>query len=286
MIKDISYVSIAVNNIDTAIRDFNRVYGLHEVTPITHSRAFGWLRVILGNGPEAFLELLQPVDDKLPLGRFLQGRGESFYLFSLQVDNIAAVARNLRAKNVRFASFPQDARPERIRTVWIHPRATTGLYIELSERLLENQLMGFGAGGVSRDILLKEVSYQAVVVRDIESASNLYQDILGLEVVSPRNTEPTLNFERVVLGTADRGILELMQPNDPTTAMGRYLESRGEGPYMVCFITDDVQKSVEAINSRGGRAHVDPNFGGFVHPNTNHGVLFQLSTRYLTRRRP
>lgn len=137
MITDLSYVSLVVNNIDTAIRDFNRIYDIHEVTPITYNRPYGGLRVILGNGAEAFLELLQPVDDKLPLWRFHQKNGEGVYLFSFVVDDLAATVRHLRARKVQFATWP-EGRPERIRSVWIHPRSTTGVYIELTEHLLEN----------------------------------------------------------------------------------------------------------------------------------------------------
>ncbi|MBI2888147.1 MAG: VOC family protein [Chloroflexi bacterium] len=283
MITDISYVSVAVRNIDTAIKDFNRIYGLQEVTPITYSRSFGWLRVILGNGPEAFLELLQPTDEKLPLARFVERNGESIYLFSFKVDDLAATVRHLRARNVRFASWPEGARPERIRSVWIHPRATTGIYVELTEHLLENELSGFGGGNLSGETLLRELSYLAAVVPEIESAARLYQDILGLEITGPRNTEATHKFDRVVLGAGGRGFLELMQPNDSSTPMGRFLASRGPGPYMACFLTEDVDRTVQLINQRGGNATRDPQYGAWLHPKPNHGLFMQLSTDYLGR---
>ncbi len=280
MITDLSYVSIAVNNIDTAIRDFNRIYGIHEVTPITYNRPYGWLRVILGNGPEAFLELLQPVDDKLPLARFLQKNGESVYLFSFVVDDLAATLRHLRSKNVQLATWP-EARPERVNSVWIHPRSTTGVYIELTEHLLDNTLQSFGGGSQQKDVLLTGLSYVAAAVADVEKAMKLYQDLLGLEITGPRNTEPTLNFDRVVLGAGKRGLLELMQPNDANSAMGKFIAKRGPGPYMACLMTDDVDHAVEEINKRGGIAQRDPQYGAWLHPRPNHGLFAQLSAHYL-----
>ena len=283
MITDLSYVSVAVNNIDTAIKDFNRIYGLHEVTPISYSRPFGWLRVILGNGPEAFLELLQPVDEKLPLARFVQKNGEGVYLYSFVVDDLAATVRHLRARKVQFSSWPEGARPERINSVWVHPRATTGVYVELSEHLMENTFSGFGAGAQSKEVLLQGLSYVAAVVQDVEAATSLYQDLMGLEITGPRSTEPTLNFERVVLGAGNRGLLELMQPNDPNSAMGKYLAKHGQGPYMSCFLTDDVERAVAEINQRGGQATRDQQYGAWLHPRPNHGLFAQLSQRYLER---
>ena len=136
--------------------------------------------------------------------------------------------------------------------------------------------------GVTRDALLRELNYVATVVRDVEEATTLYQEVLGLEVTSPRNTEAGLNFERVVMGVGGRGLLELMQPNDPTSTMGRYLDRQGEGPYMASFLVDDPAAAAEQVNARGGSATPDERYGAFVHPRTNHGLLVQLAGNYLT----
>ena len=119
-------------------------------------------------------------------------------------------------------------------------------------------------------------------MEDVEKARELYQDILGLEITGPRNTEPPLNFERIVMGTNKRGFLELTQPNDPNSAMGKYIEKKGPGPYMVCFTTDgDMDQAVDEINKRGGGAQRDRQYGAWMHPRPNHGIFAQISNRYL-----
>lgn len=278
-ITDMAYVSLATPNIEATIADFKKIFGMEEVAGMSVSRAYGWLRMVMGNGSECYQELLQPTNDTLPLERFVRDRGAGVYVTSYVVDDLAACYRDLKAKGVRFATGPEDARPERAGAVWIHPRATTGVYIELTEHLLTR-----GGTGASANIAptIKNVSYIGAVVRDLKAATELYQKVLNFDVITAPFDNKEYKYNGVMLGKDGRGYIELQQPYDEASTMGRFLKNRGEAPYFASFVTDDVKKAVELIKERGGNAFVDANGRtGWVHPKTGNGEMMELTDHYL-----
>ena len=280
-ITDLSYVSLAVPNLEVTVADYKRVFGLDETTPVTVNRPYGWLRVILGTGAECFQEILQPTNDTLPLARFVRDKGAGIYVTSFVIDDVAAAARDLQAKGVRIATGPEGARPDRVHAVWIHPRATTGVYIELTEHLLERTVPS-PASDLKPEPVLKNVSYLAAVVRDLDAATKLYQNILGLEIIRGPFKNEEFGYDGAMLGLDGRGYMELQHPYDDNNAMGRFLKNRGEGPYFASFIVDDPKKSVELIKARGGNAFLEANGRiGWVHPKTGNGQMMELIPQHL-----
>ncbi|MBI2885624.1 MAG: VOC family protein [Chloroflexi bacterium] len=280
-ITDISYVSVAVNNLETAVADFKRLYGLEEVSSVSVSRPYGWLRIVMGNGAECFQEILQPTNETLPLARFVRDKGEGIYVTSFVVDNLEECARELRAKGVRFATGPEGARPERVSAVWIHPRATTGVYVELTEHLLQRGAPAAGAAGSAP--LLKELSYLAVVVRDLKAATKLYQDMLHLDLIRDGLKDEEFGYEATQIGIGDRMLMEIQHPYDESKPMGRFLKNRGEAPYFASFVVDDPKQAVETIQSRGGTALLTGSGIGWIHPKSYHGQMVELIPRHLGR---
>lgn len=281
-IKDLRNVSIAVPDLEATVAHYKRVFGVEETTPVTLSRPHGFLAIFLGAGADCFQEILQPVNDMMPIARFVRDNGAGMYLTSFIVDDVAAAARDLRAKGVRIATSPAGARPERVEIIWIHPRAATGLYIQLSETYRE-RMVPSPAGGPEQEPLLKNASYRAAVVRDLDAATRLYQSILGFEVLRGPFKNEQYGYDGVILGSDGRGYLELQRPHDDTNAMGRFLKNRGEGPYFASFVCDDVKQAVEKIKERGGNAFIDPDGRtGWVHPKTGHGQLMELTDHYLS----
>jgi methylmalonyl-CoA epimerase len=77
--------------------------------------------------------------------------------------------------------------------------------------------------------------------------------------------------------------LELLEPTDPESAVGRFLAQRGEGLHHVAFLVPEVNAALAAVAERGGRL-VDrvarPGARGrqvgFAHPSAHHGVLVEF----------
>jgi methylmalonyl-CoA epimerase len=124
------------------------------------------------------------------------------------------------------------------------------------------------------------IHHVAVIVRSLEAALDLYRDKLGLAV----DEVTSIPFDRVTIGFLPVGEvkIELVQPDDDTTGVARFLEAKGEGFHHVCFEVQDIQAAqdklaadglqlIDTVARKGGEGPV-----AFVHPKSCHGVLVEL----------
>jgi len=82
------------------------------------------------------VELLEPLDDTGPVGKFLTGRGEGIHHVCFRVDDIeAAVARLVAAGIEPVGEIREGAGGARV--AFLHPRDTGGVLVELAERSTE-----------------------------------------------------------------------------------------------------------------------------------------------------
>jgi methylmalonyl-CoA/ethylmalonyl-CoA epimerase len=128
------------------------------------------------------------------------------------------------------------------------------------------------------------IHHVAIVVRSIAHSLPRYRDLFGL---SPEEEPRIFDAQLVRLcflptGPDPAARLELIEPIDHESGVARFLAARGEGVHHVCFLTDDLPASLEALaaaeaelidrSPRSG-AHGDI---AFVHPRTLNGVLWEL----------
>ena len=124
------------------------------------------------------------------------------------------------------------------------------------------------------------IHHVAVIVRSLDDALDLYRDKLGLAVdaVTP------IPFDRVTIGFLPVGEvkIELVQPDDDTTGVARFLEAKGEGFHHICFEVPDIQAALDKLAADGLQLiDTEARKGGegpvaFVHPKSCHGVLVEL----------
>ncbi len=124
----------------------------------------------------------------------------------------------------------------------------------------------------------------AVVVRSIEEALPRYRAMFGL---LPEAEPVVFLAQRVRLcflptGPEPAARIELVEPIDAESGVGRFLAARGEGLHHVCFTTDDLPSALGALVAREAElidAEPRPGAHGtvaFVHPRTLSGVLWEL----------
>jgi methylmalonyl-CoA epimerase len=127
---------------------------------------------------------------------------------------------------------------------------------------------------------LGKVHHVAVVVRSIEASLGFWRDLLGLpvELILP------IEHDRVTIAFLPVGEskVELVQPDDDTTGVARFLEGKGEGFHHVCFEVDNITESlmrlemdgielIDTVARKGAEGPV-----AFLHPRSCHGVLVEL----------
>lgn len=125
------------------------------------------------------------------------------------------------------------------------------------------------------------IHHVAVVVPDAAAALTFWRDALGLAVGGVHD-EPAQGVAVTFLPVGD-GAIELVEPTDAASGIGRFLAGRGPGMHHVCLEVDDLDAAVAHLKARGVRLVTDApvtNASGrrliFVHPAAAGGVLVEL----------
>ena len=124
--------------------------------------------------------------------------------------------------------------------------------------------------------MFKRVDHVVIAVSDLAESVALYEEKFGLKG-SDVVESPEMGLKRVNLDVGN-AYIELAQPTDDTGPLGKFLQTRGEGLYLLAVEVDDLKGTVQALRDKGARIIGDENSGGqvFVHPASTHGMLLQL----------
>jgi methylmalonyl-CoA epimerase len=82
---------------------------------------------------ETHIELLEPLSEDSPVGKFLQKRGPGIHHIALRVTNIREALSNLKAKGARLIDETPRIGANGCLVAFIHPSATNGVLLELVE---------------------------------------------------------------------------------------------------------------------------------------------------------
>jgi methylmalonyl-CoA/ethylmalonyl-CoA epimerase len=133
MITGLSHVSIAVPSLEAAAKRLKEIYGL-DVGAAKVNEEQG-VRLAYVELPNARIELMEPSRPDSPISKFLEKHpAGGIHHFCLNVDNVAAAARGMKAKGVRVLG---DGTPQRNvhgeRIAFVHPKDFLGALVELEE---------------------------------------------------------------------------------------------------------------------------------------------------------
>ncbi len=134
----------------------------------------------------------------------------------------------------------------------------------------------------------RELHHIAVAVPSLRDAIPFYRDVLGYRV-SEVGTVADQGV-RVVFATSGSSRVELLEPTDPASGVGRFVAERGRPTlHHVCFVVDDLTGTLDRLSSAGVEL-VDraPRQGvegmvAFLHPRAAGGVLVELIDRATLR---
>ena len=124
------------------------------------------------------------------------------------------------------------------------------------------------------------IDHLGIAVRSIDQALGFYQGQLGL-AVGARETVPHEKVHVAML-PLEGSRIELLEPTQPDSVIGKFLDKRGEGLHHVAIRVPDLNASVERLRASGARLLNEPRAGAgghlyvFVHPSSTGGVLIEL----------
>ena len=125
----IAHVGIAVSDLEAAVAFYRDVLGIEPHPP---EQADGATILSLPLG-ESDIELMSPNAPDTPVGRFLAKRGPGIHHICYRVPDLDAALVACRAAGYRLIDeIPRTGAAGR-RIAFIHPKATSGILLELTE---------------------------------------------------------------------------------------------------------------------------------------------------------
>jgi methylmalonyl-CoA/ethylmalonyl-CoA epimerase len=129
MIRKISHIGIAVENLEAARELFDK----HFALPSTEKESFGELAFsfIPFKDEGTRLELLQSTTDDGQMAKFIAKRGPGIHHIALEVDDIQAELDRLKSQGFKLINETPYRNAHQELVAFIHPKSTNGILIEL-----------------------------------------------------------------------------------------------------------------------------------------------------------
>jgi methylmalonyl-CoA epimerase len=131
MFARIDHVGVAVEDLDAAIALYEATYEMALVHRETVEEQ-GVEAVLLDVG-ENHVELLRPLSEDTPVGKFLAKRGPGLHHVAYQVEDIEAALSALREQGVRLIDQVPRTGIRGSRVAFLHPAASGGVLTEIVE---------------------------------------------------------------------------------------------------------------------------------------------------------
>ena len=127
---------------------------------------------------------------------------------------------------------------------------------------------------------IKKINHVAVVVEDINSSLAFWEGALGIKVGKVEDV-PVQKAKVAFLPVGD-GKVELVQPTDPESGIGKLLIERGGGMHHLCLEVDDITGMLAQLKEKGVKLinespiEMEGRKIAFIHPKSASGVLVEL----------
>jgi methylmalonyl-CoA/ethylmalonyl-CoA epimerase len=125
----LAHIGIAVRSLDEILPFYRDILDLPEV-PLDDADGAAIAGLSAG---DPLVELLEAESPDSPIGRFVAKRGPGIHHICFSVDDLDATLERCRAAGIRLIDEAPRIGAEKKRIAFLHPSATAGVLIELSE---------------------------------------------------------------------------------------------------------------------------------------------------------
>jgi methylmalonyl-CoA epimerase len=129
MFARVDHIGVAVDDLDAAITLHERTYEM----ALVHREVIeeqGVEAVLLDVG-EGHVELLRPLSEESPVGRFLARRGPGLHHVAYQVEDVQATLAALRERGLRLIDEEPRVGIRGSRVAFLHPSSSGGVLTEI-----------------------------------------------------------------------------------------------------------------------------------------------------------
>lgn len=125
----IAHIGVAVRSLDEILPFYRDVLGMPE-TSLDDADGARIAGLVAG---ESLVELLEAATPESPIGKYIAKRGPGIHHICFNVDDLEGALARCRAAGIRLIDETPRIGAEGKRIAFLHPSATAGVLIELSE---------------------------------------------------------------------------------------------------------------------------------------------------------
>ena len=132
--KKIEHIGIAVKNLETSNSLFHKLLGVPSYkTELVESEGVKTAFYKVG---EHKIELLEATTLESPITKFIEKRGEGIHHIAFEVDNLEAEIKRLKKEGFEIINENPKEGADNKRVVFLHPKSTQGVLIELCQEII------------------------------------------------------------------------------------------------------------------------------------------------------
>jgi methylmalonyl-CoA/ethylmalonyl-CoA epimerase len=126
----IDHVAIAVNNLDEAVKNYQKVLNADkvEVEVVENEK----VRVAMINLEDSRIELMEPTEESSTVSKYLKDHGEGIHHIAITADNIEQDLSRASASGIKILGEIRKGSYGR-KITFIHPKSLNGVLLELCE---------------------------------------------------------------------------------------------------------------------------------------------------------
>ena len=128
---NLDHVAIAVADLDQAVGEYRRQYGVEPLyREVVEEQGVEEAMIPVGG---SFVQLLQPLSDETPVGRFVIKNGPGLHHVAYAVPSIEDALEHLKGEGVRLIDDVPRVGGRGAKIAFVHPKELAGTLIELVE---------------------------------------------------------------------------------------------------------------------------------------------------------
>jgi len=235
----IRQICLVADKLQPMIDDFSHVLSIKNCYSDPQVDFFGLENVLFPIGTD-FIEIVAPIRDNTPAGRYLERRnGNGGYMVILQADSKEAQASSLARAKEMGIRVAFEGTLKTYHFIQLHPADTGGSFLQIDyDSQNEHQGYWYNAGGnkwkgyVNKDVVSSMVAVE-LQTEDPLSLAERWSQILDVPVSSDKQGNPELPL--------NNGIIRIVKPED----------GRGEGLGALDVKVENRKKLLSSAKDRG-----------------------------------
>jgi methylmalonyl-CoA/ethylmalonyl-CoA epimerase len=126
---NVDHIGIATHQLDDALAIWRDALGLQVES--TEEVAEQGVRIAMLAAGETHIELLEPLSETSPVGKFLEKRGPGIHHVAIRVKDIRASLASLKGKGARLIDETPRTGAGGCLVAFVHPASANGVLLEL-----------------------------------------------------------------------------------------------------------------------------------------------------------